>query len=289
MTSEIRWTLGSSLRFRKSVKSFLVYILVILTCVITFFPLYWMVLTAMLYSGSIFRYPPLLFPPRLSLESFVEIMQAYPLARWFGNTIFVAAASTFSALLVSVFGAYSLSRYRFRGRLTAITAILITQMVPPPLFVIPLYVLFRDLVLLDTYTGLIIGHTTFTLPLCIWLLKGFFDSVPFELEEAAMLDGCSRIGALFRIILPLSLPGLAATTVLAMVTSWNEFALAVTLMNTKSKWMLSVGLTSFIGEYQIPWNQVAAGAIVMVLPIVIAFAYLQKYLISGLSAGAIKG
>ncbi|MCC6147899.1 MAG: carbohydrate ABC transporter permease [Anaerolineaceae bacterium] len=289
MTSEIKWTLGSSIRFRKSVKSFLVYILVILTCVITFFPLYWMVLTAMLHSGSIFRYPPLLFPPRLSLESFVEIMRAYPLARWFGNTIFVAVISTFSALLISVFGAYSLSRYRFKGRLTAITAILITQMVPPPLFVIPLYVLFRDMVLLDTYTGLIIGHTTFTLPLCIWMLKGFFDSVSTELEEAAMLDGCSRVGALFRIILPLSLPGLAATTVLAVVTSWNEFALAVTLMNTKSKWMLSVGLTSFIGEYQIPWNQVAAGAIVMVLPIVLAFAYLQKYLISGLSAGAIKG
>lgn len=289
MTSEVRWTLRSSLRFQRSVKSFLVYFLVILTCVITFFPLYWMLVTAMLYNGKIFTYPPIMFPPRLSLQSFAEILQAYPLARWFGNTIFVAAASTFFALLVSVLGAYSLSRFRFKGRLPVITSILITQMVPPPLFVIPLYVLFRDLLLLDTFTGLIIGHTTFTLPLCIWLLKGFFDSVPFELEEAAMLDGCSRLGALFRIILPLSLPGLAATTILAMVTSWNEYALAITLMNTKTKWMLSVGLSSFIGEYQIPWNQVAAGAIVMVLPIVLAFAYLQKYLISGLSAGAIKG
>lgn len=289
-TLEVKRGLTSSLRFRKRVKSFLVYILTIVTCIITFFPLYWIIVTAMLDSGSIFRYPPVLFPSSFNLHSFIEIIQAYPLLpRWFANTVFVAATSTAFALLVSVFGAYSLSRHRFRGRMVAISAILITQMLPPPLFVIPLYVLFRELALLDSFTGLIIGYTTFTLPLCIWVLKGFFDSVPIEIEEAAMLDGCSRIGALFRIILPLSLPGLAATTVLAMVTSWNEFALSVTMMNSKSKWMMSVGLSSFIGEYQIPWNQVAAGAIVMVLPIVLAFAFLQKYLIGGLSAGALKG
>jgi ABC-type glycerol-3-phosphate transport system permease component len=287
-TQSLRQT-GISLRARKLMRNVVVYTLVLLTCAITFFPLYWMVVTAMLDGASIFRYPPLLYPPRLSLDSFAAVMQTRPMMRWLGNTVFVTVTSTVLALLLSVFGAYSLSRFRFRGRLVAVSAILMTQMLPPPLLVIPLFVLFRDMRLLNTFSGLVVSYTTFTLPLCVWLLKGFFDSVPTELEEAAMVDGCSRVGALFRIILPLSLPGIAATAVLAMITGWNEYILPVTLINEQSKWVLGIGLSSFIGEYQIPWNQIAAAAIVMVLPVVVAFAFLQKYLISGLSAGSLKG
>ncbi|MCL4459237.1 MAG: carbohydrate ABC transporter permease [Chloroflexi bacterium] len=271
------------------VRSVLLYIIVIITSVIAFFPLYWMCVTSMLSRGHIFVFPPAFLPPRLSLASFAEIMEARPLLLWFGNTLLVTVSAAVLALFVSTFGAYSLSRFRYRGRLTIITLNLITQMLPAPLLVIPLYVIFRDFHLLDTYVGLIAAYTTFTLPLCIWTLKGFFDSVPVEIEEAAMIDGCSHIGALFHIVLPLSLPGLAATTLFALITGWNEFILPVTLINSQSKWVMGVGLSSFIGEYLISWNQIAAAAIVMVLPIVVAFAFLQQYLIGGLASGGLKG
>jgi multiple sugar transport system permease protein len=275
--------------WRKQAKAFTLYAVAIATCVLAFFPVYWMIVTAMLSPNKIFVHPPTLFPPQFSFDSFAQILQSKPILTWFANTIFVSSTTTVIALFASTFGAYSLSRFRYRGRVMLIALILITQMLPVPLFVIPLYVIFRDLQLIDTFAGLVAAYTTFTLPLCIWTLKGFFDGVPVEIEEAAMIDGCSRIGALFRVVLPLSLPGLAATTVFALINCWNEFILPLTLINTQSKWVMSVGLASFIGEYLIPWNQIAAAAIVMVLPIVVAFAFLQQYLISGLASGGVKG
>ena len=280
------WT---SQRWRKQAKALLLYAIVVVACVLAFFPVYWMIVTAMLSPNNIFVYPPTLFPPQLSLDSFKQIVESKPVLTWFGNTIFISATTTLLALFFSTFGAYSLSRFRYRGRVMMIALILITQMLPVPLFVIPLYVIFRDLQLLDTFAGLVVAYTTFTLPLCVWTLKGFFDGVPVEIEEAAMIDGCSRVGALFRIVLPLSLPGLAATTIFALINCWNEFILPLTLINSQSQWVMSVGLSSFIGEYLIPWNQIAAAAIVMVLPIVVAFAFLQQYLISGLASGGVKG
>ncbi len=281
-----KWT---SHRWGKTAKAALLYSIVIITCALAFFPVYWMIVTAMLSPNKIFVHPPTLFPPQLSLDSFKQIVETKPILTWFGNTIVLSATTTVLALFFSTLGAYSLSRFRYRGRVMMIALILITQMLPVPLFVIPLYVIFRDLQLLDTFPGLVAAYTTFTLPLCVWTLKGFFDGVPVEIEEAAMIDGCSRVGALFRIVLPLSLPGLAATTVFALINCWNEFILPLTLINTQSQWVMSVGLSSFIGEYLIPWNQIAAAAIVMVLPIVLAFAFLQQYLISGLASGGVKG
>jgi ABC-type glycerol-3-phosphate transport system permease component len=167
--------------------------------------------------------------------------------------------------------------------------ILVTQMLPGTLLVIPLYLLFKQLGLLDTHVGLILAYATFALPFSIWMLKGYFDTIPVEIEEAAIVDGCSRLQALARIVLPLSLPGLTVTAMFAFILAWNDLVLAVTLTTDPALRLDAVGLASFIGEYGTPWGQIMAASTVSSLPILLLFLFAQRYLLAGLTAGAVKG
>lgn len=275
--------------FRVFTSKVWVIILVILTCTVVFFPFYWMVVTSLKKTEHLFAYPPTFIPLVPNLISYIEIFQVRPLATWLGNSFVVASLTTLFSVAVASFGAYGFSRFRFRGKNLLAYLLLATQMLPGVLIIVPIYMIFRNWNLTDELAGLILVYMSFNIPIAMWILRGFFDSIPPELEEAAMVDGCSRMGSFLRIIFPLSAPGLVGTATVVFIMSWNEYLYARTLISTQSKWTVSVGLSSFIGEYITPWDQIMAGATVTTLPILILFLIFQRYLVRGLTAGAVKG
>lgn len=264
-------------------------ILVIACVLLNLFPFYWMVSSSLKESASLFAYPPTFLPLPFDVGAYVQVFRQTALLEWLLNSVRVAVPTTVLALVFSVTGAYALSRFKFRGRGLTAMLILVTQMLPGTLLVIPLYLLFKQFGLLDTHVGLIIAYATFALPFSIWMLKGYFDTIPLEIEEAAIVDGCTRLQVLARIVLPLSLPGLTVTAMFAFILAWNDLILAVTLTTDPSLRLDAVGLASFIGEYGTPWGLIMSASTVSSLPILILFLFAQRYLLAGLTAGAVKG
>lgn len=260
----------------------------LVAALIVVFPYYWMAVSA-LEARSIFVWPPRLFPGEISFAAFAKIFAERPVGTWLRNTAIVALATSFFCTVVAINAGYALSR--FRGRLTDAFGIFIlfSQMLPATLIVVPLYVVYRQLGLYNSLIGLAIADTVFVLPLATWLMKGFFDRIPRELEEQAMVDGATRLGAFYRVTLPLALPGLVVVTVFAFMAGWDEFFLARTLISSQSNWVLSVGLTSFQTQYAIAWNEMMAASVVFALPAAIFFLFVQRYLVAGLTGGAVKG
>lgn len=226
---------------------------------------------------------------RPTLENYINLFREYPFARFFLNSTIVSTFTTQIAVSFAAFAGYSLSRFRFPGRMLVGVMILATQMIPGIAILIPLYVLFSKLHLLDSYLGLVISYNAFAIPFCTWMLKGFFDSIPGELEDAALIDGCNRWGAFWRIALPLSLPGLMATSIFAFILGWHEFIFAATFINSTELKTLTVGIASMKSINVIDWGLLNAGAVVVSLPLAILFAFVQRYLVQGLTAGAVKG
>jgi multiple sugar transport system permease protein len=275
----MRWTLG---------RRFLFYALVVaVTCVLAF-PFYWMIVEA-IQTGTVFRYPPRLWPDGVTLRSFAKVIQERPVLQWFQNTSLVALSTVLLTLVGSVTAGYSLSRFKTRTNKVAGVAILTTQMLPATLLVIPIFVIFRRMALLDSLFGLVLSNTAFSLPLGIWMMKGFFDSIPREIDEAGRIDGCNVAQLLLKLVLPLSWPGLVTVAVSSFLLAWDEFFMARTLISSQSKWVLSVGLSSFVGEYSIQWDQMLATATMFCLPPVVFFIFVQRYLLHGLTGGAVKG
>lgn len=265
------------------------YVLIIVSVLANLFPFYWMVTTSLKSWSGIFQYPPTFFPIPIDFTAYADIFDKTRLGLWIVNSLKVSVPTTFLAMILATPGAYALSRFQFRGRTTSSMLILITQMLPGTLLIIPIYLMFKSMNLLDTYGGLIASYATFGLPFSIWMLKGYFDSIPKELEEAAAVDGCTRIGTLMRIVLPLSLPGLTVTAMFSFVLGWNDLVWAITLVTNPDMRTNAVGLASFVGEYGTPWAQIMAASAISSLPILLLFLFLQRYLLYGLTAGAVKG
>ncbi len=255
---------------------------------IVVFPYYWMIVSS-IEAKSLFEWPPRLVPGSVSFAAYVKIFAERPLGTWLWNTAIVACATSIFCSVIAINAGYALSR--FRGRLTSAFGIFIlfSQMLPATLIVVPLYVVYRQFGLYNSLLGLALADTVFVLPLATWLMKGFFDRIPRELEEQALVDGATRLGAFYRITLPLALPGLVVVTVFAFMAGWDEFFLARTLISSQSNWVLSVGLTSFQTQYAIAWNEMMAASVIFALPAAIFFLFVQRYLIHGLTGGAIKG
>jgi multiple sugar transport system permease protein len=258
------------------------------SAVVIVFPYYWMIASS-LEGTSIFEWPPKLFPSTISFASFEQVIKERPIGIWFRNTFIVASSTAVFCALVSINAGYALSRFRNRFNALFGLVILFTQMLPATLLAVPLYVIYRQLGMFNSLVGVAIGDTVFILPLAIWLMKGFFDSIPSDLEAQAQVDGCTRLGAFYRITLPLALPGLVVVTVFAFMAGWDEFFLARTLITSQSKWVLSVGLTSFETQYSIAWSELMAAAALFALPAALFFLLVQRYLIQGLTGGAVKG
>lgn len=205
------------------------------------------------------------------------------------NSAFVAIATTILGLVLACTAAYALSRFRFAGRQAGLAAFLAVQMFPGTLLLMPLYVILHELGLLNRLFGLVLVYATTAIPFCVWTLKGYFDSLPKELEEAARLDGASTFGIFWKIMLPLAKPGLAVTGLFSFMTAWNEFILASTFLTDDSVYTLPVLLKSSVGRYSADWGLFAAGAILTSLPVMALFYFLQRYLVGGLTAGSVKG
>jgi len=252
-------------------------------------PVYWMLATALTPDGKVFAYPPALFPSEVTFEHFASLAGNSQLFDYLVNSAIVSGITAVLSVVVSAYMAYSFSKYRYRGRRSLMYLVLSSQMFPQALLLVTLYAVFDAYDLLNTYTALVLSFTTFTLPLCVWMLKGFFDTIPDSLVEAARIDGASQLRIIHSVIVPLSGPGLVAAGLFAFVRGWNDFIFALTLAGPE-KQTLPPGLANtYLGEAQTAWPELMAASLVVSLPVVIAFIALQRFLVGGLTAGAVKG
>ena len=230
------------------------------------------------------------WPEQWSFANFVSVMTDQPFGRWLVNSIIVATATTVVGVSLACTAAYAFSRFKFPGRRAGMMSFLVSQMFPGTLMLIPLYIIIVKWLNLGTsYLGLVIVYATTSIPFSVWMLKGYFDTIPRELEEAAVIEGASPGQIFWRIVLPLAKPAVAIVALFSFMTSWNEFILAATFMDSETMYTAPVGLRFFVGGFQQQWGYFAAGSIIVSLPIVFLFLYLQKYLVSGLTAGGVKG
>jgi len=229
------------------------------------------------------------WPAHPSLKNFVDVMSEQPFGRWLVNSVIVSLLTTLLGVFLACTAAYAFSRFRFPGRGAGMLAFLVSQMFPGTLMLIPLFIIIvKWLGLGNTYAGLVIVYATTAIPFCVWMLKGYFDTIPIDIEESAVIDGASRQTIFIRIILPLAKPAIAITALFSFMTAWNEFILASVFLEAESMYTAPVGLRFFVGGFSSQWGFFAAGSVIVSLPVVVLFLYLQKYLISGLTAGSVK-
>lgn len=271
----------------------LVYFLVGLLLLFALFPFFWMFLTSIKPETEVFAIPPRWVPSEVTFDAYYRAL--FPTTtngklflRYFWNSSVVTLATTVLTVVVAVPAAYAFSRFSFPGKELFFFAVLTRNMFPLVVFLIPLFILMQKLQLQNSYTGLTIAYLTFALPLGIWMLKGFFDGIPVELEKAARIDGCTRFRAFVEVILPLSTPGIIATAIYAFILAWDEYALANVLMHGTSMRTLPVGLAYFFAENAIDWTGLMATSLVISVPVVLVFLILQNYFVQALSEGAVK-
>ncbi|MDX9826679.1 MAG: carbohydrate ABC transporter permease [Spirochaetia bacterium] len=270
------------------VKSLFSYLLLAAFIVFLLFPFYWTFVTSIKTSAELYGQTVTYWPAMPSFESYKRLFSEYNFLKPMGNSLLVAALTTLISVTVSVLAAYSFSRYRFKGRKFLMSMFLTNNMFPTVLLLIPLYAIMRKIGILYTPASLILSYTTFTIPFSIWLLSGFLDDLPLSLEEAAMVDGANRAQAFLKIILPILMPGIVATGAYVFMNSWNEYTFAVMFTNQSNR-TIPVALKNLIGQLGVEWGMLTAGGIITIIPVVIMFFFAQKRLISGLTAGAVKG
>jgi len=257
--------------------------------IIVLFPFYWMTITSLKSEDQMRSLVSMFWPSPVVFDNFRQLLTRTDFVAWFGNSAIVAISSTLLATAIGTLGAYALARLRFLGRASMSSAVLITYLVPPSILFIPLYAQMRSLGLADSRAGLIAAYPSFTVPFVTWLLMGYFESIPVELEESAMIDGATRFGAFRRIILPLAAPGVLAAALFAFTQAWNEFLYALVFITDVKLRTLPVGLSTFITGDVYGWGYLMAGAVLTTLPVIAAYIYLQKYMVEGLTAGSVKG
>jgi len=252
-------------------------------------PFVWMVSVAFKPEAEIFGREIEILPRNPTLDNFAMIFDFIPFPRYFLNSLVLAVSTTVVSLTVSTLAAYAFARFRFRGREVIAFTFLATQMFPLVTGIIPLYLVFSRLGLINTTWALLIAYVAFTIPFCTWMLKGYFQTIPREIEEAAMIDGCSRMQVLLTVVLPMSVPALVAAGVFCFILSWNEFLYATVLTSSDAVRTLPAALGGLIGQGTTQWGALNAAGILTTLPVVVFFLVFQRYLVGGLSAGAVKG
>jgi ABC-type glycerol-3-phosphate transport system permease component len=253
-----------------------------------FFPLYWMVISSFTPEARIFGAPTLV-PRTLVLDHYRALFGARDFWTPIRNSLVVAGATTGLSVAIGALCAYALARLQFPGKALILAFVLAISMFPQISIVSPLYLLLRELGLINTYPGLVLPYLTFAMPLTIWLLVGFFRQLPAELEDAALMDGASRLRTLREIILPLAWPGLATTAILTFLYCWNEFLFALSFTLGPERYTVPVAIALFRGQYQVPWGEILAGAVVATVPVAVVVLIAQRRIVAGLTAGAVKG
>lgn len=262
--------------------------LILLYVAFCLFPVYWMVLTSVKKPVDALSYPPRFFSFVPTLENYVLALTNPEIIGYFANSLIIGLGSTGLGLLLGVPVAYALGKHSFKGKSDYTFWVLTTRMAPPVAMLLPFFIMYRQLGLVDTHIGVIIVHISHNLAIIIWVMKSFFTDVPLSFEEAAMIDGCTHWQAFTRVILPVSLPGIAATGILSFVFSWNEFLFALVLTSQNAR-TVPVGLYNFIGYQQIRWGELSASAFFMIIPVLLIVVVFQKQLIRGLTFGAVEG
>jgi multiple sugar transport system permease protein len=257
--------------------------------VIVVFPLYWMLLTAFDPPSLSYTSQISLLPKRLTLSAMSQLLREYDFLLWMRNSAVVAIISTLLAVVVGTLAAYSLARLRYPGRGFLAGTFFLAYIFPATLLVVPVFVILSVLGLTDDYIGLVLSYLIFTVPFCTWMLRAYLSSIPPELEEAALVDGATRIQAMLLIILPLAAPGVAAATIFAFTLSWNEYLYAFILMTDSTKMTLSPGMTKLVFGDIFLWGMIMSGATLMSLPVVLLYFVAQRFVVSGLTAGSVKG
>lgn len=253
------------------------------------FPTYWMFTTSLKTPGDVLSPKYDLIPTSATLSNFASALTKPGFVTYLTNSLIVTLGAVLAALVVGVLAAIPLARFRFRGRKGFLLLILVAQLAPLSALFIPMYLLMRDIGLLNTLPSLLLVYFATSLPFTVWMLYGFVNGIPYDLEEAAMIDGCSRVGAFRRVTLPLLGPGLVTTSVFSFITAWNEFLFALVFMRDQSKQTLPVWLSSFKTAFSIDWGGVMAASVIYAIPAVIFFLIVQRKLVSGMTAGAVKG
>ncbi len=255
----------------------------------TLLPFCWMFVTSLKSRREIYGSTLTLWPKDLTWANYAETFRTSNFPQYFANSLIVSLISGALVLVVSILGGYSLARYRFKGKGVLMLVFLATQMVPVMVMLVPLFIVFGNLHLLNTLSSLIITYTAINIPFCLITMSGFFQRIPVALEEAAMIDGCNRMMTVVRIILPIMLPGIVATFVFAFTAAWNDLFFGVMFTTSESVKTVPVGLNSYVQKFDVNWGEMSAGGVLSLLPVVVLFTFIQRYIVSGLSQGAVKG
>jgi arabinogalactan oligomer/maltooligosaccharide transport system permease protein len=270
------------------VKNAATYALLVAVTLATIYPILVVVSVSLRPGDALYSTSLALVPEGASLEAYRMVLFEKPFARWLGNSSTVALAVTLLGVALASTAGYAFSRFRFRGRKIGLTVFLTTQMFPATMLLLPLYVLMRRLGLTDSLPGLAVAYSATALPFCVWTMKGYFDSIPPSLEEAALVDGATPFGAFRRVILPLSAPALAITALFSFMSGWSEFIVARVIISSQELDTLPLGLHGLSGSFQTEWANYSAGAVLVAVPVMIIFLFLNRFLVSGLTLGAIK-
>ena len=274
----------------QSKKKILIYFSAIFFIAFVLIPYFWVLTTSFKRHEDIFRLPIQWIPEKPVLTNYIEVIFGPEnFQQKFINSLIVTLSTVIVALAISITSAFALARFRIRGKFTILKTILVSQMIPTVVLFVPIYEVFAFLRILDTYWALVIGNMTFCIPFAVWLLRSFFLSIPKSIEDAGFVDGCSRMQVLLKIVLPISGPGLVTTAAFIFIYSWQEYILALTYLNSASKYTLPVALTSFIGQYSTQWGSLMAASVIVTIPVIIMFLLLKRFIVSGVMGGAIKG
>jgi multiple sugar transport system permease protein len=264
--------------------------LVALTVTVMVIPFLWQIITSLKSPGEMFRVPPGILPEQVHLQNYRDVFTSgVPFHLYLRNSLIISGLTTVVCLIVGSFASYVLARYKFRGQNLFLGILLAVAMFPQVAIISPLFLFFRDLGLLNTYPGLIIPYTTFALPLTIWILTSFFRELPRDLEDAALIDGCSPFQSFYRIIVPLAAPGMVTTAILVFIFAWNEFLFAFIFNTSNEMRTVTVGITMFPGLHEVPWGTIFAASTIITIPLVFLVLVLQRRIVHGLTAGSVKG
>ena len=251
-------------------------------------PVLWMISTSLKSEDAIWDTPIEIIPSEPTLYNFKNLWSTHPFLQYLENSLIVVCTSTLISVAISTFAGYGISRFKFRGRGVYMAFLLATQLFPSIMLLIPYYKIFMTLGLIDNITALIITYVSFTIPFCTWMMRGYFAGISKDLDQAASIDGAGRIKVFTAVILPIAWPGVAATAIYAFIAGWNEYLFAMAFINTDTRKTVSLGIGQLIGEYRILWGELMAGALYALIPMAVIFIFFNRYLVSGLSAGAVK-
>ena len=268
---------------------FLRWLPLLLICVYVVFPIYWAINTALKTEPEILGKTITYLPKDLTFGNFIDAWTNVGFDKYFFNTLKVSGISVIFIVIISIMVGYALSRYKFKFKMAFLGLLLAVQFIPAAVVLVPLFNNFNGLGLVGSHIALVLINVTFQTPFCCVLMRGFVEGVPYALEEAAMIDGCSRIKGVFKVVVPMLVPGIVTVAAFALIGCWNEFLFAMMMLNDPAKYTVPIGLKMMQGEYGIHYGSMAAGAIIAMAIPVILFAYLQKYLVTGMSSGAVKG